>query len=115
MRGILLILILVVVLAIGAFATGLLNLNPVQEARAPTVASEDGKLKVKGGQAPKVEVESGKIAIGSARATVAVPPLEVRPAGGGQQQQAAPHPAQQHPAQPAPAKNGVTTPDATER
>lgn len=111
MRAILLILILVVVLAIGAFATGLLNLNPVQEARAPTVAAEDGKLKVRGGQPPKLEVEAGKIAIGTGQATVAVPRLEVRPAGGAQQQQ------QQAPAagQPQPAPGGVTDSNATER
>jgi len=121
MRGILLILILVIVLAIGAFATGLLNLNAVQPAQAPTVASEDGKLKVKGGQPPKLQVEAGKIAIGTGQATVPVPRLEVRPAGGGAQQaptatqpsaSAQPAPDQQ----PAPAQqSGVADSNATER
>jgi len=106
MRGILLILILVVVLAIGAFATGLLNLTPVREGRVPSVAAKDGKLKVKGGQAPKLEVEAGKIAVGSGQATISVPRLEVRQPGN---QQA---PANQQGAAPAP---GVTDTDATQQ
>ena len=85
MRGILLILILLVVVAIGAIATGLININPTQPAQAPAVAAEDGKLKVQGGKTPKFQVETGKLAVGTGEATVKVPRLEVRPAGGGQQ------------------------------
>jgi len=116
MRGILLILILIVVLAIGALATGLLNLTPVQPARVPTVAAEDGKLKVRGGQPPKVQVETGKIAVGTGEATIAVPRLEVRPAGGGAQGgQAAGQPAPATAPATAPAQDGVTDTNATER
>ena len=81
MRSIILILILVVVLGIAAFATGLLNLTPTQPAQVPSVAAEDGKLRVQGGQLPKARVEAGKIAVGQGEATVRVPRLEVRPAG----------------------------------
>ena len=81
MRSIILILILAVVLGIAAFATGLLNLTPTQQGRVPTVAAEDGKLKVKGGELPAARVEAGKLAIGQGEATVKVPRLEVRPAG----------------------------------
>jgi len=82
MRSIILILILAVVLGIAAFATGLLNLTPTQPAQVPGVVAEDGKLKVQGGQLPKAKVEAGKLAIGQGEATVKVPRLEVRPAGG---------------------------------
>ena len=81
MRGIILILILAVVLGIAAFATGLLNLTPTQPAQVPSVAAQDGKLTVQGGQLPKAKVEAGKIAVGQGEATVRVPRLEVRPAG----------------------------------
>ena len=96
MRAILLILILVVVLAIGAIATGLLDIMPDKPATAPSLAVQDGKLSVKPGEAPHFQVETGKIAIGSGEATVTVPRLEVRPAGGGSSsaQPAPPAPAQ---------------------
>ncbi|WP_114227298.1 MULTISPECIES: hypothetical protein [Sphingomonas] len=81
MRGIILALILVVVLAIAAFATGLLNLTPTQQGRVPSVAAQDGKLTVQGGELPKAKVEAGRIAVGQGEATVKVPRLEVRPAG----------------------------------
>ncbi|URD60014.1 hypothetical protein M8312_09395 [Sphingomonas sp. KRR8] len=81
MRGIILILILVVVLAIAAFATGLLNLTPTQPGQVPSVAAQDGKLRVQGGQLPKAKVEAGQIAVGQGEATVRVPRIEVRPAG----------------------------------
>ena len=113
MRGILLILILVVVVAIGAIATGFINLNTVQPAQAPSVAAEDGKLRVQPGQTPKIQVETGQVAIGTGEATVKVPRLEVRPADGGQQpatpqQQARPAPA-------APAQGGVADTNATQQ
>jgi uncharacterized membrane protein len=111
MRGILLILILVVVIAIGAIATGFLNINRTQPAQAPGVAAEDGKLKVQPGKAPKFEVETGKLAVGTGEATVKVPRLEVRPANGGQQQSQA----QQSQTQPAPAQDGVADTSATQQ
>ena len=116
MRGILLILILVEVIAIGAIATGFLNINPTQPAQAPAVAAEDGKLKVQPGQAPKFEVETGKLAVGTGEATVKVPRLEVRPANGGQQPaQPQQSQAQQSQTQPAPAQDGVADTSATQQ
>jgi hypothetical protein len=99
MRGIILILILAVVLAIAAFATGLLNLTPVEEGRPPSIAAQDGKVSVNPGEVPKVKLEAGKVAVGSGEATVRVPRLEVRPAGS---QPAAGQPA-------APSDNAIST------
>lgn len=101
MRGILLALILIVVLAIAAFATGLLNLTPVQQGRAPSVAAQDGKVSVTPGETPKVRLEAGKVAVGAGEATIKVPRLEVRPPSGSQ-------------AQPT-TDNGVTTTNATQQ
>lgn len=114
MRAILLILILLVVVAIGAIATGFINLNTVQPAQSPTVVAEDGKLKVQAGQPPKLQVDTGQVAIGTGEATVRVPRLEVRPADGGQQP-AQPQP-QARPAQPGPpAQEQVPDTSATQQ
>ena len=114
MRAILLILILLVVVAIGAIATGFINLNTVQPAQAPAVVAEDGKLKVQGGQPPKLEVDTGELAVGTGEATVKIPRLEVRPADGGQQP-AQPQGPGQPQQQPAPAQDGVPDTSATQQ
>jgi uncharacterized membrane protein len=113
MRAILLILILLVVVAIGAIATGFINLNTVQPAQAPAVVAEDGKLKVQAGQPPKLQVETGELAVGTGEATVKIPRLEVRPADGGQQPAPQQQQGQRQP--PAPAQDGIADTSATQQ
>jgi hypothetical protein len=79
MRAVLLLLILVVVVAIGAVATGLININQTQSARAPEIDATRRGIEATGGQTPKFEVNTGQIAVGSRDATVKVPAIEVRP------------------------------------
>ena len=81
MRAVLLILILLVVVAIGAIATGLININQTQPARAPDVDANASGVTATGGQAPKFDVETGKIAVGTQDRQVRLPSIEVRPAG----------------------------------
>ncbi len=108
MRAILLILILLVVVAIGAIATGFLNINQRQSAQAPQVEANGSGVAVTGGKAPQFEVETGKIAVGTRESTVKLPSIEVRPAGGG-----APAAGNAQGGAPAPA-NGVATTNSTQ-
>ena len=117
MRAILLLLILLIVGVIAAVATGFLDINQTQPARAPDIeASRDG-VAAQGGQPPKFEVDTGSVAIGKGEATIPVPRIEVRPAeGGAQPQTGQPAPRQPQPAQPRPQPQqpGVATTDATQ-
>ena len=108
MRAILLLLILLVVAVIAAVATGFLDINQTQPARAPNIAATPDGVAAQGGQRPEFEVDTGAVAIGRGEATIPVPRIEVRPADGASAQQAnqaAPQP------QPQP---GVPTTDATQ-
>ena len=80
MRAVLLLLILVVVVAIGAVATGLVNINQVRPAQAPEIDATRRGVEATGGQTPRFEVDTGQVAVGSRDATVKVPAIEVRPA-----------------------------------
>ena len=117
MRAILLLLILLVVGVIAAVATGFLDINQTQPARAPDIAATRDGIAAQGGQPPKFEVDTGAVAIGKGEATIPVPRLEVRPADGGTQpssprpQQPQQTPPQQQPQQQQP---GVATTDATQ-
>ncbi len=82
MRAVLLLLILVVVVAIGAIATGFININQVRPADAPEIQAGRDGIAVTGGQAPAFDVETGKIAVGTQERTVKLPGIEVRPADG---------------------------------
>ncbi len=91
MRAILLLLILLIVVAIGAIATGFININQTQAAAAPDIDVNQSGVVASGGQAPQFDVETGKIGVGTQERTVKLPAIEVRPADGGaaaQQQQA---------------------------
>ena len=104
MRAILLLLILLIVVAIGAIATGFININQTQAAAAPDIDVNQSGVVATGGQAPQFDVETGKIGVGTQERTVKLPAIEVRPADGGaaaqqQQQQQA---------------NGVATTDSTQ-
>ena len=101
MRAIILILILLIVGAIALVATGFVNINQTQPAEAPGVAVGKDGVVIKGGQEPKFQVETGRIEVGSGKATIPVPEIRVAPGGNGnapanvQQPQTAP---QQQPA-----------------
>ena len=106
MRAVLLLLILVVVIAIAAIATGLININQTQSAQAPDINATRQGVEATGGQAPKFEIDTGKVAVGARDATVKLPSIEVRPADGGAEQngQAAPV-----------AQNEIATTNSTQR
>lgn len=89
MRAILLLLILVVVGLIAAVATGFLSINQVRPAQAPDIAASGNGIAAQGGQAPKFDVDTGSLSIGTGQATIPVPQVQVQPADGkaGQQQQ----------------------------
>lgn len=78
MRAILLILILGIVAAIAAIATGLVNVSQTREARAPTVAAGDGSIRAEPGQAPRFDVETGSVGVGTREANLPVPKVEVK-------------------------------------
>ena len=78
MRAILLILIVAVVALIAAIGTGLIDIRQTSPAVAPSVASEDGKLTTKAGQAPTFDIETGSIGVGTSNRTVNVPSVEVK-------------------------------------
>ena len=102
MRAVILVLILLVVGAIALVATGFVNVNQTQPAQPPAVAVGKDGVVVKGGQEPRFEVETGRIEVGSGKATIPVPEIRIAPGGNGNQQpQPQPQPGQ---AQPAPAQ-----------
>ena len=70
MRGVLILLLVVVIVMIGAFAFNLIDISQTREARLPTVA-------VSGGQAPAYDVSTGKVELGTTRKTVDVPTVNV--------------------------------------
>ena len=78
MRAVLLILILAVVALIAAIQTGLVNVTQTRSATAPTVEAGDGAIRTKAGQAPKFEVETGSVGVGTREANVAVPQVQVK-------------------------------------
>lgn len=77
MRAILFIFILAVVVLIGALATGMVDINTIRGAKAPTVAASENGVSATGGQAPAFEVETGSVAVGKGQANVTVPKLTV--------------------------------------
>ena len=78
MRAILLILILGIVAAIAAIATGLVNVSQTREARAPTVAASAGSIRAEPGQTPRFDVETGSVGVGTREANLPVPKVEVK-------------------------------------
>ena len=107
MRGLILILILLVVAAIAAISTGLVNVNQTRSAQLPAVDATHNGVVAKGGQAPAFDVSTGKVEIGTGERTVKVPEIRIAPSGNA----AAPAPA---PA-PAPAQPQAQTTDSTQR
>ena len=79
MRAVLLVLILVVVVIIGAIATGFLDINQVRGARAPDIDASRNGVTASGGQAPSFDVETGSVGVGTRDATIKVPQIQVNP------------------------------------
>lgn len=69
MRFILGLLLVVVLLAIGAFALGYLDVDQTKEGRLPEVRAE-------GGQLPGFDVKTGDVDVGTTNTTVEVPKIE---------------------------------------
>ena len=80
MRAILFILILVVVAVLIAIGTGLVNINQTRPAQVPDVDAGRGGVSASGGQAPAFDIETGSVAVGTTRANVVLPTVQVRPA-----------------------------------
>jgi len=79
MRAVIFILILAVVAVLIAIATGFLDIRQVREARAPDVSVNRSGVAAEGGQAPAFDVETGSVGVGTRRANVVVPTVEVNP------------------------------------
>jgi hypothetical protein len=81
MRAIILVLILVVVALIVAVQTGFLDIRQTRGAEAPAIDASANGVTATGGQTPKFDVETGKVAVGSRpeNVTVQVPTLQVQP------------------------------------
>ena len=77
MRAAIFILILVVLVAIGAVATGLVDIRQIRGAEAPQMSADQNGITAKGGQTPKFDVETGSVAVGTEQRNVAVPRLKV--------------------------------------
>ncbi len=70
--GWLIALILIVGLVVAAFAFGFINIDQVREGKAPTI-----KVETTGGEAPKFDVSTAKIDIGTKKEAVSVPTVDV--------------------------------------
>lgn len=72
MIRLLLLVVVLIGLAVVAQMTGLIAVNTSGALRPPAVA-----VKVSGGEAPKVQVETAKVKVGVAEKTVEVPKVDV--------------------------------------
>jgi hypothetical protein len=81
MRSFILILVVVILLAIAAIATGFVDINQIRSAKAPEVSTTQNGIVTKGGQAPAFDVQTGSVTVGSKDTTVRVPSLEVQKPG----------------------------------
>jgi len=77
MRAILLILIVAVIAVIGAIQLGLIDISQTQPARAPSISAGNGVIRAEAGQAPKFDVETGSVGVGTTEANVALPKVEI--------------------------------------
>ena len=79
MRAVLFILIIAVAALLVAVATGFLDISQTREARPPDVSVDGNGVAASGGQAPTFDVETGSVAVGTRKADVVVPTVEVVP------------------------------------
>ena len=77
MRAVLLVLIILVVAAIVAFATGLIGVTQTQQAALPSLSRDGTTLSATGGQPPKFDVQTGSVGVGTGQANVSVPELKI--------------------------------------
>ena len=73
MRTIFLILIVAVLALIGLIASGLIDINQTQPAKAPQISASQNGVTATGGQAPAFEVQTGTVSVGTKPANVQVP------------------------------------------
>jgi hypothetical protein len=81
MRSFILILVVIILVAIAAIATGFVDINQIRGAKAPEVSTTQNGIVTKGGQAPAFDVQTGSVTVGSKDTTVRVPALEVQKPG----------------------------------
>ncbi len=79
MRAILLILIVVVLAVLIGIGTGFLDVSQTRPAQVPNVDATRGGVTASGGQTPAFDIETGSVAVGTTRANVVVPTVQVRP------------------------------------
>ncbi|MFP5329940.1 MAG: hypothetical protein ACLGHC_07375 [Alphaproteobacteria bacterium] len=79
MRAVLFILIILVVAALIAVATGFLDIRQIRGAEPPEVKATGSGITARGGQTPAFDVETGSVAVGTTRANVVVPTVKVVP------------------------------------
>ncbi len=81
MRTIFLILIVGVLVLIGLIATGLVDINQTQPAKVPDISTTSNGITASGGQAPKFEVDTGTVTVGTkpANLQVTVPEVQINP------------------------------------
>jgi hypothetical protein len=77
MRALILILIVAIILAIAAVATGYVNVTNIR-GRPPEFQATRTSITLKGGQPPAFDVEAGSVKVGTKQANVNMPTLEVR-------------------------------------
>jgi beta-lactam-binding protein with PASTA domain len=110
MRGLILILILLVVAAIAAVATGFINIDQTRGVEVPAVSVTDNGVVAKGGQAPAFDVDTGKVKVVPPQIQV-TPRSDSPPEPAGQQ----PSPTQQQPAPQPQSEPAAATTDSTQR
>lgn len=81
MRTVIFILVVIILFAIAAIATGFVDINQIRGAKAPEVTTTQNGIVTKGGQAPAFDVQTGSVTVGSKETTVKVPALEVQKPG----------------------------------
>ena len=79
MRAVLLILILAIVAAIVAVATGFVDISQTREAQAPHITATGNGVQAQGGQAPAFQVETGSVEVGTGTANVDTPRVKFEP------------------------------------
>lgn len=84
MRAALIVVMLAIVAAIAAIASGFVDINQIRGAKAPEVSATHNGVVAKGGQPPAFDVETGSVKLGTNEATVKVPAVVVEKPRGNQ-------------------------------
>lgn len=78
-RAIILILILLVVAALIALATGFIDITQTRGTQAPDISAAKNGVSARGGQAPAFDIQTGAVAVGTTETNVVVPTVKVVP------------------------------------